>query len=270
MGLGNMKTAVLLATYNGRRFLEAQLDSLMGQTVADFVIAIHDDGSTDGTVSLLEKYRSKFPERIEVVEGPSCGGAKENFWFLLSQVEADVYFFCDQDDVWIPEKIERQRQVLLSFDNNTPALVFSDMKVCDESLGTMAESFWDYIGRDAGELRLPRVLIDNPAAGTSMAFNRALRDVAVGTEFDLSGVEMHDGFLLALALGCGTVEKMDEALVLYRQHGENACGAAQSESRLQRIFRNAKEVLSGRFLEKKRAFLRLSRAAAGELSKAKQ
>ena len=286
-----MTTAVLLATYNGARFLGEQLSSLMTQTVSDFVVYVHDDGSTDDTRSVIEDFAARFPGRIVSIEGAPCGGAKENFWFLLSRVEADVYFFCDQDDVWLPQKVAGERKALLRLieestkiekpegvpetpgsggstsDGALPCLVFSDMKVCDAQLSVTCDSFWTYIGRDASDLRLPRVLIDNPAAGTSMCFNRALRDVAVGTEFDLSGVEMHDGFLLAMALLLGKVRRIKKPLVLYRQHGANEMGAAKAETRRQRVVRNLAELCSGRLAEKKRAFVSLSRAAAGELAR---
>ena len=264
---------MLLATYNGERFLGEQLDSLLSQTVDDFEIFAHDDGSTDGTISILDEYKIRFGERLHIIEGKPLGGAKENFWFLLKNVEADVYFFCDQDDVWLPHKIEKERKELISLGGDPasagchPAVVFSDMLVCNEDLSVRAPSFLSYIGRDARVLTLGRVLLDNPAAGTSMAFNLALRSLAASTDFDLSGVEMHDGFLLLLAIACGKCRFIEEPLVCYRQHGTNEMGAAGSESVSARIFRNISDVVSGSFFEKKRFFFSLSIEAARQLLK---
>ena len=149
-----MSAAVLLAAYNGQKYIGEQLDSLLAQTVSDFKVFIHDDGSTDGTLGIILDYAARFPDRLCIVEGTSQGGAKENFWFLLKSVEADFYFFCDQDDVWLPEKMEKQIEALNETNNSSMALVFSDMFVCDESLGIISESFWDYIGRDASAFQV--------------------------------------------------------------------------------------------------------------------
>ena len=263
-----MRTAILLATYNGERFLREQISSLMDQTVSDFAVYIHDDGSTDGTRARIEECRERFPGRIELLEGAPTGSAKENFWYMLSCVEADVYFFCDQDDVWLPVKVEKEREALLALGSmEAPGLVFSDMKVCGEDLSVMDDSFWHYIGRDAAALRVQRVIVDNPAAGTSMCFNRALRDEAVRWSPDLSDVEMHDGLLLAMALLVGRVGRIDEGLVLYRQHGANEMGAARSETAWQRLVRNLSDLFSGRLAANKQEFVKLSKAAAAQLSR---
>ena len=261
-----MNTAILLATYNGQQFLAEQIDSLLGQTVSDFTIYIHDDGSTDGTAELLEKLAKKHAGRIVLVDGKPCGSAKENFWYLLSKVEADTYFFCDQDDVWLPKKVEKSLQKLQSL-HGACRCVFTDMRVVDGDLHEIDGSFLHYNGRDPYEQRYPRILIDNPAAGTAMCFDRALRDLALSVRFDLSDVEMHDGFLLAMASLCGTTAYIDEPLVLYRQHGANDMGAARAETVLQRIQRNLSDLVTGRFVANKKEFLSLSRNAARELSR---
>lgn len=261
-----MDIAVLMATYNGREYLDEQLRSLLKQTVSDFTIYIHDDDSTDGTVKLLNEFVAKYPDRIVLVDGQPCGSAKANFWYLLSQVEADVYFFCDQDDVWLPKKVEKSLRRLESLQGECRC-VFTDMRVVNGDLQEIDSSFLHYNGRNPYEQRYQRILIDNPAAGTTMCFDRALRDLAMSADFDLSGIEMHDGFLLAMAALCGTTAYIDEPLVLYRQHAANDMGAAKSETRLQRIQRNVSDIISGKFVANKKEFLSLSRNAAKELAK---
>ena len=261
-----MQIAVLMAAYNGAAYIRDQLASVLDQMDAESSIYIHDDGSSDGTVDIISEYVRRFPGRVVQIDGTPRRSAKANFWYLLSRVEADVYFFCDQDDVWLPDKIRRSIERLKAMDGECRC-VFSDMKVTDEQLRVIDESFLHYNGRDPGELRYPRILIDNPAAGTTMCFDRRLRELAMAVDFDLSGVEMHDGFLLAMAALCGSVSYIAEPLVLYRQHSANDMGAAKAESRLQRVGRNLADLARGDFFKKKRAFLSLSRNAAGQLSR---
>ncbi len=257
------QTAVLLAAYNGERFLLPMLESLENQTDRDWICMIHDDGSSDGTVRLLNEWIENHggeDGRYRLVQGPPAGGAAANFFFLLSMVEADFYLFADQDDVWLPEKIAKTRACLSALTEKpaaeeTPAAVFTDMYVTDEALRVTAPSFIRSIGRSPHRTAYPQLLIDNPAAGCTMMFNRALRDLALQAtdEKALSDIEMHDGWLLLLASIYGRVDCVDEPLAYYRQHQDNEMGAVR-ESRAQKILRNASDILTGRFAAEKKRF----------------
>lgn len=262
-----MKIAVLMAVYNGSRYIVEQLDSLMVQSRSDFTVYIHDDGSTDNTRDIIRLYANDHPGRIEIIDGPSMGCARDNFWFLMSEVSADIYFFCDQDDIWLKDKVECQINRLNELSDTSCRCVFCDMKVVDEHLNVTDVSFLHYIGRDPNVLRFSRIIIDNPAAGTSMCFDRALRDRALAWNFDLDGIEMHDGFLLTMAALCGNISYIDRPLVLYRQHSSNEMGAAKEETVIQRITRNLSDLVSGRMAANKKEFINLSRRAAEELSR---
>ena len=113
-----MSLAILLATYNGEKFLPEQMDSLFSQTYADFVIYAHDDGSTDQTVGILRQYEKKYPEKLVILEYEPQGGAKNNFYSLMQRIDADYYMFCDQDDVWHPEKIEKTLKKILELEDD--------------------------------------------------------------------------------------------------------------------------------------------------------
>ena len=98
-----------MATYNGEKYLKEQIDSLLSQTYTDWTLYIHDDGSTDGTKNILSSYHQEY-DKIQVLDYPSCHGAKENFFSLLNAVDADYYFFSDQDEMiiictYIPQTI---------------------------------------------------------------------------------------------------------------------------------------------------------------------
>ena len=99
--------AILMATYNGEKYLGEQMNSIITQTNQEWHLFIHDDGSTDGTLRLLQSYAEKYPQQISILHYPPQGGALNNFMSLLEKVQADYYMFSDQDDVWHPEKIER-------------------------------------------------------------------------------------------------------------------------------------------------------------------
>ena len=125
--------AILMATYNGEKYLGEQIDSLLAQTYKDWHLYIHDDGSTDNTNAILQEYAQKH-SNIHVLEYESQRGAMRNFLSLLQRVEADYYMFCDQDDVWLKEKVE------LSFEEmkrqeaacqGKPIIVYTDLYVTD-------------------------------------------------------------------------------------------------------------------------------------------
>ena len=101
-----------MATYNGKKYLGEQIDSFLSQTNSKWHLYVHDDGSKDGTLELLNDYAAKYPEKITILDYPSQGGALQNFMSLLEKVEADYYMFSDQDDVWHPTKIERSYQAM--------------------------------------------------------------------------------------------------------------------------------------------------------------
>lgn len=103
------KIHILLSTYNGEKYLKAQLDSIFEQTYKNFVLFIRDDGSSDHTVEIIQNYRKQndfIASRIRFVKGKNVGWQR-SFWLLLEQSKgAKYYAFCDQDDVWLPQKLE--------------------------------------------------------------------------------------------------------------------------------------------------------------------
>ena len=115
------QVAILLATYNGERFIKDQLDSILNQTYQNFVCYIHDDGSTDRTVDILKKYVSKYPKKIKLLEYPGKKGAVGNFLSLIDYAvehcREQYYLFSDQDDIWLPQKIELEVKKIRKIDN---------------------------------------------------------------------------------------------------------------------------------------------------------
>ncbi len=226
------KIAILLATYNGEHYISEQIESILNQTNKDWMLYIHDDGSRDNTMSIVKDYQKKYPEQIVVLEGESTGGAKTNFLYLFRQVEAPFYMCCDQDDVWLPDKIEitqKEMDNLVRGDEDKPCLVFTELQVVDSDLNVIADKMSDYQGLDCVNVKFNRALIQNVVTGCTMMVNRVLRDELEKIE-DYTNVLMHDWWATLIATRFGKVAFVERTTILYRQHGNNGVGATNAAS----------------------------------------
>ena len=135
-----MMVEILLATYNGKKYLKQQLDSLLNQTFEDFKIIIRDDSSKDKTMDIIMEYKEKYPEKIKVIEDDvKCGSSVSNFMQLIKHATAPYIMFCDQDDYWLPNKIEISLKKMRQEENdkNKPILIYTDYKVVDSNLNSI-------------------------------------------------------------------------------------------------------------------------------------
>lgn len=232
---------ILMATYNGERYVAEQIESIQAQTFGDWRLLVSDDCSTDGTLAVIEAIATEDP-RIQIVS--QCvryGGAKENFMSLLAKAEAPYVMFCDQDDVWLPEKIElsitKMRELEGEFGADVPFLVFSDMIVVDDRLNTISSSFEQYSSIDPARTNFRQMLAQNVGAGCTMMCNSPLHALFKKTpkgEFMI----MHDWWLALVASAFGIIAHIDAPLSLYRQHSDNAVGAVRYSAieNMQRLF----------------------------------
>ena len=214
---------ILMSTYNGARFLTEQIDSILGSSFADFRLMIRDDGSVDDTPALLAEYASA-DGRISVVSDTLGNlGPAGNFMRLLELADAPYFMFADQDDVWLPDKIEATFHRLQQDQTpGRPHLVFTDLKVVDQALNAIADSFWSYQRLDPHITRDWRdLLAQNVVTGCTLIGNAAARDAAL--PFALPEM-MHDHWVAVNAARRGSISYISEPTVLYRQHGENAEG----------------------------------------------
>jgi glycosyltransferase involved in cell wall biosynthesis len=221
---------ILLATYNGENFLSEQLDSLLTQTFKNFKIYICDDNSNDSTLYLINKYINNYPDKIILVNKPTTlqQGAKYTFDYLLKQSSAKYIMFCDQDDVWINNKIEvtlnGMKSAELISGEHTPLLIHCDLKVVDESLNLINESFIQS-QRINPYSSFINLLVKNSITGCTVMINRAAADGMHGTH---SSAIMHDWWIALYVKAFGEVIFIDEKLILYRQHKNNVLGAKKS------------------------------------------
>jgi glycosyltransferase involved in cell wall biosynthesis len=217
-----IKIDVLMATYNGEKFIRQQLDSLFRQTIQNFRIIIRDDVSSDNTLQIIESYREKFPERILIISDEQKNvGVTQNFNLLLERSEADYIFFCDQDDVWLPAKIETSLAAIQKLENKniqTPCLVYADMKSIDEQGNIIANSVWLQLNLSPKYFTLNRLLIQNIPHGCTMLINKAMKKLVFPIPKDAI---LHDHWIALLAAACAKHISIHEPLMLLRNHSSN-------------------------------------------------
>lgn len=221
---------ILLGTYNGARFLQEQLESIQRQTAIDWTLLIRDDGSRDGTLEILERF-SQSDDRIVLLQDLHGRlGVVRNYGELMRKAlerQADVIFFSDQDDVWLPSKMSEQvnqiEALQKSYGQATPILVHSDLEVVDAALDRVHRSFMEFQGiANESQWPLQVLLAQNFVTGCATAINRQLLEIA--TPIPTTAV-MHDWWLAVCAAACGKIRYCPTPMTRYRQHGFNEIGA---------------------------------------------
>ena len=216
---------ILLTTFNGSRFIDGLLESLCDQTFGDFTVLTRDDGSSDDTVARMERFSTRL--RITRIENPDRTniGVIKSFERLIERSSAELLFFCDQDDLWNSNKIDRMVEYYLverSRSMEAPLLLFSDLSLIDENDSPGGESFLSVNNFNVAALRDPYYLVfKNPAPGCAIAANRSL---ATGALPFPQTAFMHDWWMVIDAALRGRVAFLDEPLVRYRLHATNTLG----------------------------------------------
>lgn len=235
------QVAILLATYNGERYLAEQLESLLAQTYQNWALYVSDDGSCDSTLEILEQYRIHMNGRLHIQQGPRRGFAA-NFLSMVvtGEITAHYFAFCDQDDLWHSDKLERAVAWLQQQIPEYPALYCSRTRLVGSAglpLGLSPLLCKPPSFRNA--------LVQSIAGGNTMVFNAALKQLA--TQAGNKPIVSHDWWLYILTSGCkGTILYDTIPAIDYRQHSTNLVGSNNSlRSRLKRL----KNVMSGNFLQ---------------------
>ena len=216
---------IVMATYNGANYVDLQIRSIVEQ-LAGGELLIHDDGSSDSTRLIIQEWTRR-DSRIKVLEDPAQGGASANFSYLLEKITAPYVFCADQDDIWIPGRVERMLRLIKFYEGvygeDKPLLVHGDLTLIDEHGTVIAESMWTYQKLDPrwGDT-FSLLLTQNVVTGCAMVVNRALLDRALPVPKEAS---MHDHWLALVACGQGKVVWDSQPVLLYRQHGKNEVGA---------------------------------------------
>ena len=223
--------AILLATFNSERFLREQLDSISSQTYTEWKLFIRDDGSNDKTLDIINSYQREFPEKITLLyDKKKSLKAYGNFVELMNRVDSDYYMFCDHDDVWLPHKIkicyDRMKKIE-GANLNTPIVVHSDMKVVNQDLEVISDSFWKYSRLLPEHVSFWELVCCNAVNGCTMLFNKQAKMVCLGNE---PYCLMHDTLVSqSVAAVGGIISAISEPTVLYRQHIDNVIGASYTK-----------------------------------------
>ena len=217
--------AVLLATFNSARYVEQQIASLRDNKTA-FTVHWLDDQSTDDTRALVEAVAARSGIGLVSWHQPRRLGVPGAFFELLERVSADLYLFCDHDDIWQPGKIDAT-VACLQGDADRPELCFSEPLVFDNDNPAKSRRYFELAGVSARESQqLSRAFALNPAIGNTVGFTRSLREIYLGhREIARSHAVMHDWWMYLLASSLGASKLLPGVpTTLYRQHGGNAFG----------------------------------------------
>lgn len=223
---------ILMAVYNGEKYLAEQIESILAQTETDWRLFICDDCSADSSYDIACGYAEKFPEKITALrsDAPS-GSAKANFMKMLSLAESEYIMFSDQDDYWLPHKIrltaERMTETEKAYPD-APIAVHTQLEIADEALNTLHGSFTHYQGLDPSYKSLNRLLTQNNVTGCTLMINRRLLEFIKDIPPD--DMLMHDWWIALAASAFGRIEFVDTPTIRYRQHGENQLGAVNNRS----------------------------------------
>lgn len=238
------KIAILMATYNGEKFVTEQINSILSQNFKDWTLFIHDDGSTDKTRPIIKEYCDE-NKNIVFIEDNIRRGAKNSFLFLLNNVDAKYYMFCDQDDVWLPDKISKTYNQLNNIeDHNTrPILICSDCMLVDSNLKIIEKSMWES-GKMKYKIKNPYFLeVTDFYTGCTMLFNRIVKEL-LSTIENFPPKYLHDQIIaLTVYKYNGIIIHIDEPTILYRQHGNNVYGGTKIKHPFLYRIRNFKELL---------------------------
>lgn len=224
---------VLLATYNGEKYLKEQIESILNQTYKNIHLIISDDCSTDGTYKILKRYEKH--KNVTIYYQKNNLGYIKNFEFLLEKVENELYMLSDQDDVWKKEKIEKSVEKL---EKENLDLVFGDLEVVDENLKTIYKSFDQYMKIDKkikkyiGDYRL-QYLYNCVTGCTVLSKKKYLSQILPLPKN--SKYMVHDYWIgLVVALN-GKVGYLETPYIKYRQHGKNQIGTGKESYKFRKL-----------------------------------
>jgi glycosyltransferase involved in cell wall biosynthesis len=234
------KIAIILATYNGEKYIKEQIESIFTQTTTNVMVYVSDDGSTDNTIKIISNYiQCNDCERLTFTRALGKGYV-QNFLHMLDKVSADYIFFSDQDDVWLPFKIERYLKIMPAPD--VPALIGARTKTIDDRGNEIG--FSPLFSRQPS---FSNALVQSIAGGNTMAMTRAARDIVLKATESPTRLISHDWWFYQVLSGAGaTIIYDQEPSILYRQHANNVIGENTSfRARLHRL----KMLMVGRFSE---------------------
>ncbi len=231
------KVNIIMAAYNGEKYIKDQIESILHNSFENWVLCIFDNGSKDQTESIIKKYIQQYPQKIRYYRNNTNKGVTRNFLEgvklvtqLNNQEENEkthnhYYMFCDQDDVWMGEKIfktlKQMKKAEKRYGSEKPVAVFTDAIVVDEKLNIQQSSFYKTSNLNTNRRDLAHMLMENKLIGCTIMFNGALAD-----RLDVipKNARYHDWWIALIASAIGHITYLKEGTLLYRQHENNVVG----------------------------------------------
>lgn len=223
-----MKFSVAMCTYNGASYLEEQLASITAQTRPASELVICDDGSTDATCEIIDRFAASSPFPVRFHANPLKLGSTKNFEQAIAFCQGDYVALCDQDDVWLPNRLE---VIETEFDRApNVGLVFSDGEVIDETGRAVGYTLWEKLPllpaerrRLQGRKAIDDLLAGSTVTGATMVFRARFKDLILPIPDDLPII--HDAWIALLLAAVSEVVPLASPLIKYRQHGEQQVGS---------------------------------------------
>lgn len=229
--------AILMTTYNGEKFLDKQIGSILSQSFKNWKLYVRDDGSNDKTTDILDKYVSKDKRINKITDNLGNMGVKSSFLYLLKIIDADYFMFCDQDDIWLPNKIECSLREIKKSSTLLPSLVYTNLTTFYGEDTHKRNNFYSRMDMT----NLNRILSSNGITGCTVMINRAMAEITKYINPDR--IVMHDWWFGMCATTIGNVYYISTSTILYRQHDNNQVGTDTNIfKRLLRIFNYTDEM----------------------------
>lgn len=220
-----MPVDILLSTYNGELYLEEQINSIVRQTFTSWILIIRDDGSTDDTRKIISKYCKQYPEKVrEIADSNGNVGSSLSFALLLEQSKSKYIMFCDQDDVWLEDKIEITYNEITKLEKENmqlPLMIFTDLYVVDEELNIINNSFMNELKLFPDVINnIHKALALNVVAGCTIMINNKAKIYIL----PFYKYFIHDYWMAINIINYGKCKYLNKQTILYRQHRNNVYG----------------------------------------------
>ena len=233
------KVSIILSAYNGERYIKEQIESIMSSVFKDFTLYVFDDCSTDSTFDIVSDMASQYGDRLVLMRNEVNRGSTLSFLNGLKHVNATAptpyYMFCDQDDVWLMDKIGISLKAICKIEHRRrqgkPVLVFTDAIIVGDDKEYISRSFHKTNHMKVRKHDFAHVLMENKGMGCTMIMNRALVDLVSQTGPD---IRYHDWWMSLIASSFGIIRYVRIPTMLYRQHASNQVGQTSFKDYIQR------------------------------------
>lgn len=241
----NDKIAILMATYNGEKFIFQQLESILNQTYKNFDLIIRDDGSNDSTVSIIKRFKKKYNNIIFLKNNSSKHGQLLNFSILFNYAFSKkiykYFMFSDQDDIWFKDKVEKSLNFIKKY--STPALVYTNYINFNTITNEKVRAYNKEI-----KCSFEKIFVQNWTMGCTYILNKPLIEKI---RYIPLGVDNHDYYIALVASLDNHIYYLDEPTMVHRLHSENVTGRANSKTFSSRYLRFKKQFLNNNGRRKK-------------------